>query len=253
MTFWLWEHCVIHTLCFWTAQRGYFRKTFCAGDISREECSTRAANAHWVTLKPWTDTDRSQQRHWSADYFHFSELTAWPASRTVTSDISVKLHFATVDGEVNGLVDGAPQQEPENSQFNSRDSQRFPLTTSQNSHKARRSSNSDKYELNLKETCGWILLFSFYRINNRARWGSAMYNSYQNALIPQREKPIPAPTEQLQVSSFDDSVQSLLGGLLWLWATFCHVRFSLRSQGSNGARHIFTCCCILCTSPSFCY
>lgn len=41
----------------------------------------------------------------------------------------------------------------------------------------------------------------------------AVYNSYQNAIIPQRQKAISLAPELLQVSSFDDGLKSLLGGL----------------------------------------
>lgn len=41
----------------------------------------------------------------------------------------------------------------------------------------------------------------------------AVYNSFQNSLIPQRQKPILLLIEKLQVSSFDDSMRSLFGGL----------------------------------------
>ena len=100
-----------------------------------------------------------------------------------------------------------------------------------------RSQNSKLLQVETEslQMCGWILRYR--NVNNSVRLSLAVYNSYQNAIIPQRLRPVSLSTERLQVSSFDDSMKSLLGG-------FCS--FEQRSvmfvfpqiTGRNGAPHI---------------
>lgn len=66
---------------------------------------------------------------------------------------------------------------------------------SQNSAADTQSQNSEVLQVETEslQMYGWI---SCYRnVNNRVRLSLAVYNSYQNAVIPQRQKPISLSTE----------------------------------------------------------
>lgn len=101
------------------------------------------------------------------------------------------------------------------------------------------SQNSDlEVETESLRMYGWI--WCYRNVNNGERLSFAVYNSYQNAIIPQRQKPVSLSTEQLQVSSFDDSMKSLLGG-------FCSfeqrsVMFVFWDHKKEPSSSDFTCC-----------
>lgn len=77
--------------------------------------------------------------------------------------------------------------------------------------------------------------------NSRVRLSLAVYNSYQKkkSFNPSEPEPILLSTEQLQVSSFDDSVKSLSAGFHSFQQL--SVMFVFRDQRKEASSLCFTC------------